>query len=235
MLSITLLSHPLMSLLPQIKKIPWDTIAFGMDCYEVEILARATLEATTHTPGHYTARIEPLASRALLAEYGYYYCDTLIQPYCTSVRFCGYDSPDASVSREVDLAALLAISYGAFSHGRFHRDFNIERARADTRYDNWLKQLHAEGKVYGLFHCGELAGFIGCQGSSLVLHAMAEDHRGQGLAKYLWTPVCQKLFAQGHEEITSSISAANLGAVKLYASLGFGFRGATDIYHRLTP
>ena len=224
-----------MSLPPQIKKIPWDTTAFGMDCYEVERLSPATLEATTRIPGHYTARIEPLASKALLAEYGYYYCDTLIQPYCTPERFRAFDSPDASVSREVDLAALLAIAHGAFSHGRFHRDFNLEKARADLRYDNWLKQLHAEGRVYGLFHRSELIGFIGCQGDSLVLHAMAKSHRGQGLAKYLWTPVCRELFAQGRAEITSSISAANLGAVNLYASLGFGFRGATDIYHRLTP
>ena len=224
-----------MNLPPQIKKIPRDTIAFGMDCYEVEMLSRATLEATARIPGHYTARIEPLASKALLAEHGYYYCDTLIQPYCTTARFCGHDSPDASVSREVDLAALLAISHGAFSHGRFHRDFNLEKAPADLRYDNWLKQLHAEGGVYGLFHRGELAGFVGCQGGSLALHAMAKKYRGQGLAKYLWTPVCRELFAQGHAEITSSISAANLGAINLYASLGFSFRGATDIYHRLTP
>ena len=224
-----------MSLPPQIKKIPWDTATFGMDCYEVEALSPSTLEATTRIPGHYTARIEPLASKALLAEYGYYYCDTLIQPYCTPARFRAFDSPDASVSREVDLAALLAIAHGAFSHGRFHRDFNLEKAHADLRYDNWLKQLHAEGKVYGLLYRGELAGFIACQDSSLVLHAMAESYRGQGLAKYLWTPVCRELFTKKHEEITSSISATNLGVVNLYASLGFGFRGATDIYHRLTP
>lgn len=228
-----------MSLPPQIKKIPWDTIAFGMDCYEVEMLSPAILEATTRIPGHYTARIEPLASKALLAEYGYYYCDTLIQPYCTPARFRHHDNPDASVARTVDLAKLLAIAHGAFSHGRFHRDFNLEKARADLRYDNWLKQLHAEGKVYGLFQrtqsVSELAGFIGCQDGNLALHAIAESHRGQGLAKYLWTPVCRELFAQGHTEITSSISAANLGAVNLYASLGFAFRGATDIYHRLTP
>lgn len=226
-----------MNLPPQIKKIPWDTLAFGMDCYEVEMLSRATLEATTRIPGHYTARIEPLASKALLAEYGYYYCDTLIQPYCTPERLRAFDSPDASVHgkmRELDLAELLAIAHGAFSHGRFHRDFNIERTRADLRYDNWLKQLHAEGQVYGLFHRNELVGFIGCQGGGLVLHAMAESHRGQGLAKYLWTPVCRELFARGRAEITSSISASNSGAVNLYASLGFAFRGATDIYHRLT-
>ena len=224
-----------MSLPPQIKKIPWDTTAFGMDCYEVEMLSRAALEPTTRTPGHYTARIEPLASKALLTEYGYYYCDTLIQPHCTPERFRAFDSPDATVSRELDLAALLTIAHGAFSHGRFHRDFNLEKAHADLRYDNWLKQLHAEGKVYGLFHRGELAGFIGCQSGGLVLHAIAASHRSQGLAKYLWTPVCRELFVQGHKEITSSISAANLGAVNLYASLGFVFRGATDIYHRLTP
>jgi hypothetical protein len=55
------------------------------------------------------------------------------------------------------------------------------------------------------------------------------------MAKFLWTPVCQALFDAGASEIVSSISAANLAVVNLYSSLGFRFRNAVDIYHRLTP
>jgi ribosomal protein S18 acetylase RimI-like enzyme len=127
----------------------------------------------------------------------------------------------------------MQICRGAFAHGRFHRDFNIDRARADARYDRWLAEMHAKGQVYGLQYRGELAGFAAVVGAKLVLHAVAEAHRGRGRAHFLWTTLCEALFAAGEPEISSSISVANLAALNLYAALGFRFRHPTDIYHRV--
>jgi predicted GNAT family acetyltransferase len=87
--------------------------------------------------------------------------------------------------------------------------------------------------VYGVFWRDELAGFIAYSNNNLVLHAVVEGYRGKGLAKYWWSAVCAELFAAGHEEVKSSISAANVAVLNLYASLGFSFRNALDIYHRL--
>ena len=69
--------------------------------------------------------------------------------------------------------------------------------------------------------------------NKLVLHAVSEKFRGGGLAKYLWSVACKDLFGRGHQELTSSVSAANLPVVNLYASLGFRFRNSLDVYHRL--
>jgi ribosomal protein S18 acetylase RimI-like enzyme len=63
---------------------------------------------------------------------------------------------------------------------------------------------------------------------------MADSFRGKGLAKYLWSTGCRELFKRGHKELSSSISAANLAVLNLYSSLGFRFRNAVDVYHRLT-
>jgi hypothetical protein len=142
---------------------------------------------------------------------------------------------DATISGDIDVEQALAICHGAFTHGRFHRDFNLPKAAADLRYDNWLKQLLDAQQVYGLYWQNELAGFIGHSGNNLVLHALAEKYRGKGWSKYWWSAVCGELLKTGHHEVRSSISASNLAVLNLYASLGFSFRNPQDIYHHIVP
>lgn len=219
---------------PHTKTTPWDTAVFGMDTFEITTVSRDSLNYALEVPGHYTVRTDPLMPKQLLHDSGFYYCDTLIEPYCRSEKFLGADAGDIGISRDIPLEPLLAICHGAFSHGRFHRDFNLSRAQADKRYDNWLTQLHDAGKVYGLLHRGRLGGFIAVEKNQLILHAIAEPLRGRGLAKMLWTPVCRTLFEQGFDELVSSVSASNLAVVNLYSSLGFRFRNPIDLYHRLT-
>ena len=57
--------------------------------------------------------------------------------------------------------------------------------------------------------------------------------RGKNLAKYWWSAVCSERFGAGSTEVTSSVSAANVAAINLYASPGFRFRNLVDVYHRL--
>jgi GNAT superfamily N-acetyltransferase len=185
-------------------------------------------------PGHYTVRVDSLTSKRWLHDCGFYYCDTLVEPYCTEERFVVFDNMEVSVSNSLALEPLLGICHSAFSHDHFHRDFNLSQAQADQRYDNWLVQMYAAGKVNGLLYRGELAGFIALDGNKLMLHALAESLRGRGLSKYLWTPVCRKVFEAGHAEVTSSVYTTNLAVMSLYARLGFSFRNPVDIYHRLT-
>jgi hypothetical protein len=216
------------------KPVPWNSAAFGICAYEIATPTQEALEIAVQLPGHYTVRVGPLTPKRWLHECGFYYCDTLIEPYCENGRFIPFDDVDATASNHQALGSLLEICHGAFSHGHFHRDFNLSQAQADLRYDNWLAQLHGAGKTHGLLYRGELSGFIAVDGNKLVLHALAESLRGRGLAKYLWTPVCRALYGQGHVEVASSVSASNLAVVNLYASLGFRFRNPVDIYHRLT-
>lgn len=222
-----------MILPPNFSPSPWDSAVFGVEAYEITDYSREALELTVHVPAHYTVRVDPLASKQLLHEYGFYYCDTLIEPYCALDRFSGFEHPSVRVSRDVALNPLLAICHRAFSHGRFHRDFNLQQTQADRRYENWLAQLHSSGKVYGLLYGDELVGFIAVDGNRLVLHAITESLRGKGLAKFLWTPVCKALFEHGYDEVMSSVSTANLAAVNLYSTLGFRFRNPVDLYHHI--
>ncbi len=206
---------------------------FGFRTAEIRQYSAHALRQALETPGHYTIKVNPLESKELLHEYGFYYCDTLIEPYCTLNRLKKISCTEATVSRQnVEWSGVLAICHGAFEHGRFHRDFNLRRDLADDRYDKWLAQLYANKCLYGLFWRNELAGFIGYSENQLVLHAVAKEQRGKGRAKYWWSAVSAELLDAGYKEVASSISASNVAALNLYASLGFSFKSPLDIYHR---
>lgn len=219
-----------------INAVPWDSATFGLAAYEISEYTETALRLATSTPGHYTIKVDPLADKAALHAHGFYYCDTLLETTSTLTQWRQVAAPAGiTVSRHIDRALALAICHGAFSHGRFHRDFALSRSSADLRYDKWLDQLLDAGTVYGLYSNGELAGFIGYHGASLVLHAVSEKFRGRGLSKFWWSAAIGELFTDGHERINSSISASNIPVLNLYASLGFSFRNPQDIYHRLVP
>lgn len=222
-----------MNTIQLIKPTPWDTAAFGMPTWELTEYSEKALQQAAQTIGHYTLKVDPLADKRLLHEYGFYYCDTLIEPHCGAARLRTVLHPDATISKEVDAEQVLAICHGAFAHGRFHRDFNLNKVAADLRYDNWLKQLLEARQVYGLYWQDALSGFVGHSGNNLVLHALAEKCRGKGWSKYWWSAVCSELLTNGYDEVKSSISATNLAVLNLYASMGFSFGRPQDIYHRL--
>lgn len=222
-----------MNMAPLIKPTPWDTAAFGIPAWELLEYSEAALQQAVNTQGHHTLKVDPLADKRLLYEHGFYYCDTLVEPHCNAARLRMAQHPDATISKEVDAEQALSICHGAFAHGRFHRDFNLPKAAADLRYDNWLKQLLKAQQVYGLYWQGALAGFIGYSGNSLVLHALSGQYSGKGLSKHWWSAACGEILATGQNEVKSSVSVANLAALNLYASLGFSFHSPQDIYHRL--
>jgi L-amino acid N-acyltransferase YncA len=216
-----------------IRATPWDTVPLSMPTWELLAYSEAALQQSLQTPGHHTIKVSPLDNKKLLHDYGYYYCDTLIEPYCTAEKLRAVQSEQATVSKVCDAGHVLEIGHGVFAHGRFQRDFNLPAAAARLRYDTWLKQLLGEDNVYGLYSNGELAGFIGHVKNNLVLHAVAKKFRGKGLAKYWWSAVCVELLGTPYSEMQSSISAANLAVLNLYAGLGFSFRNPQDVYHRI--
>jgi RimJ/RimL family protein N-acetyltransferase len=219
-----------------IEPTPWDARALGVATFEVKRVSAEAMALVARTPGHYTAKVDPLSDKRLLEESGFYYCDTLIEPHCARGALVEHPAGGFTVSREVALDRVMALCHGAFAHDRFHRDFNVPAAAADARYDNWLAQMHAKGQVYGIFLGEELVAFIALVGPRMVLHAVSASRRGTGIAKHAWSAACRHFFdTLALDHLESSVSAANLAVVNLYASLGFRFRNPTDVYHRKVP
>lgn len=217
----------------KISQTPWDSRVYGFHTYEIQVPSEKVLEKVRGMQGHFTVKVEPLSSKKLLHDYGFYYCDTLIEPYCSRYRFVYHHHAIVSVSAQVSCGQLAKLCQDAFSYDRFHRDFNLEPALADQRYASWARELCQAGTVLGLFYDGELAGFFAFSGEKILLHALSAKFRGRGLAKFFWSAACEHLFDAGARELVSSISASNMAVLNLYATLGFRFRNPKDVYHLL--
>ncbi len=183
--------------------------------------------------GHYSVKIDPLASKALLHRYGFYYCDTLLEPRSRRGDLRAALHPKVRVTRAASWPKLRTISHGAFTHGRFHRDFAVPLAAAEKRYENWLQGLLRKKQVLCLYFGKDLAGFIACDGPKLALHALSRKYRGKGMAKYFWSAACLEQLKK-YPALSSSVSASNVAALNLYSSLGFRLSKAVDVYHRST-
>jgi GNAT superfamily N-acetyltransferase len=216
-----------------VRETPWDKKVFGLDTFEVLTFDEAAYAFMKATPGHFTAKVDPLADCRPLVECGFYYCDTLIEPFANVGMILFHDNEHAGTC-ETSMEELEPICLGNFRFGRFHRDRNLDRDSADRRYLQWLAQMHDDGGVFGLTWEGDLAAFFACSKNRILLHAVAVPFQGKGLAKYLWSAGFRKLITHGHNELSSSISAANLTVLNLYSSLGFRFRNAVDVYHSRT-
>ena len=212
---------------------PYDSTVFGFHAYEIKNTSEDVLKGIFKLPGHYTIKKFPLSKTQTLHNYGFYYCDTLIEPYCHKSRFVYYKHKSVSISRKASFNKLVEISNGAFLFGRFHRDFNIDNSLADLRYANWLKQLYERETIFIFLFNEELAGFLGYTEHRIVLHALKQKFKGKGLAKFFFSAAIKELFNNGYDELVSSISAANMPVLNLYASLGFRFRNPMDVYHRI--
>ena len=216
-----------------IKETPWDEAAFGVPTWELTAYNEETICHALDLSGHHSIRVDPLVDKRLLHENGFYYCDTLLEPYCNQDNLIAYRDERATISKLFDKRDLLKISREAFKYDRFHRDFMLDHNKADDRYQNWLGELIKAKQVQALFWKQSLAGFIACLDNKLILHAISDDFRGNGYAKYWWSEVSLGVLGAGYEEVQSSISAANIAALNLYASLGFRFKKPLDLYHKL--
>lgn len=220
-----------------IRETPWDKKVFGFPTFEIVVDSEETLSLhlnqlkKSELKGHFTIKIDPLWNTYCLLENGFYYCDTLVEPYICKEKLNYYNDEKISIIRENTLEELLKICDGAFTHGRFHRDFNIEKKLADQRYNSWLTQLFKEKKIWGFIYKQELVGFWGFSENKILLHALKSNYRGKGMAKYFWSLACQEMFKLDYQEISSSISASNLAVLNLYSSLGFKFKNPQNIYH----
>jgi hypothetical protein len=218
--------------------IPWDRDAFGLDVWEIRPGADGLAPSLgqARAPGIYTVRVDPRADKEPLHRHGFYYCDTQIVTTCDADTLRHRAHPAVHIELAPDIEPLLEICREAFSHSHFHRDFNLDPAGANRRFENWLRQLHRSGRVQQASWDGSLAGcFAHAGGGRLALYATAPSHQGRGRSRHLFGAGCADLLAGGERRLISPYSASNLAISNIHAGLGFRAIEAVDIYHRVIP
>lgn len=216
-----------------LKETPWDKRNFDIDTYELTASTADALEETMDKAGHFTMKVNPLENPENLIKHGFYYMDTLIEPICKKEDLRIFKREDISIATDYDPKEIIQIAEEAFMHGRFHRDFNIPNSQADKRYVNWVRDLMDANKVFALLYEGQTAGFYAFENDKVLLMGIKESFRSKGLAKAFASKACFEQLKFGHEQLKTSISAANVASLNLFYALGFKLKNTVDVYHKM--
>lgn len=237
----------------RLRETPWDARALGRPTRDLVDLALAceagqdrvlddrlfaALDELLKTDGVglVTARV-PADRRAAigrLQEAGFRYVETA---YRLGLRSLARYEPPARVTRRVvlreaapaDRPALVAQAADSFRYGRFAEDPWIDPDVNRRRQIDWMEGL-LDGRARVL-----VADVEGAPGAFMALRTQGPEAdlilagtrpKLAVLAYPLWISVIEQLRTEGVERAHTMISAANLGVVNLYGTLGFRFEQA---------
>lgn len=216
-----------------IEELPWDSDLFGRKIGRLTaapaaeelggLLKRAASEGFTYLSCRIPAiRIEDIQ---LLESHGFYVSDISI----LWSRHPGGEETSASTLRTAipsDKDAVVRISRGIFTDGRFYHDPFFSREEADRLYEAWAANLF-EGLADRVFIAGE-EGFVGCalrgRAGDIPLIGVAAGSQGRGIGKALIKHALAWFRTQGVDEVTVRTQAGNKRAAGLYERCGFRFK-----------
>lgn len=216
-----------------LKPTPWDKRTFKIDTYELTDSHKEALEESERYQGHFTLKVDPLTNPREMIQHSFYYMDSLLEPVCQKEKFKPIERDGIELSQDYNKKEILQIAEDAFMHGRFHRDFNVPNHLADKRYMRWVEDLMEERNLFSLLYQGELAGFYGFRDDKVLLLGIKKKFQGKGLAKPFTSMGCERQFSNGYSTLYTSISAANVASLNLFATLGFKLKKTLDVYHKL--
>jgi len=138
-----------------------------------------------------------------------------------------------------DRDRLIEIAGTAFRFGRYHADPRFPRALADRRYAIWVRDALADrSEQIRLFVTGPVGrpvGFIHAaireRGADLRLAGVDPDDAGIA-GPELFLGALGHLAQEGVERVTARLSASNMSALNLYASMSFRFHEPQLVFHR---
>lgn len=242
-----------------LRETPWDARALGRPTLDVTdlslaaeqggdpaldtgLFARLAALGTERGVGLVTARV-PAGRRIAIGrmqEAGFRYVETV---YRLGFRNLARFQPPARIGRTValrearaeDHAALIGQAADSFRYGRFAEDPMIPAEVNRRRQEDWMEGLLAgRARVLVADVEGEPGAFFAFRVEAGVADLILAGTRPTlGLLAYpMWVAVLKTLQAEGVARAETTISAANLGVVNLYATLGFRFEEALVGLHR---
>ncbi|WP_439576141.1 hypothetical protein [Phreatobacter sp.] len=232
---------------------PWDARAFGRPTRDItdlmlacetgnavglddDLFHRLAERLDADGVGLVTARL-PADRRAAIGRLqaaGFRYVETA---YRLGLRNLGRYEPPARITRRValreavaaDHAALIEQAADSFRYGRFAEDPQIDPALNRRRQIDWMEGLLAgRARVWVAEVDGGPGAFMAFRTEGAEADLILAGTRPKlGILAYpLWIAVIDRLRAEGIERARTVISAANLGVVNLYGTLGFRFEEA---------
>jgi hypothetical protein len=237
----------------RLRETPWDAKALGRptlditeialaaesggrDADDADLFQRLDALCAEKAAGLVTVRLDADRRAAIgrLQANGFRYVETAYRLSCRNVaRF----EPPARVTRTVELRdavpadhdALIDQAAESFRYGRFAEDPAIPEEVNRRRQIDWMEGLlGGRARVLVVDVEGAAGAFMAFRvhdGTADLILAGTRPKLGI-LAYPLWIAVMKRLKEEGVGRAETMISAANMGVVNLYATLGFRFEQA---------
>ena len=183
--------------------------------------------------------VSETAAAGVLQGLGFRIVDAALSFTAPTIAAAG-DDPRVRFAKPADRDAVIRIAAGRLTFSRFHLDPDFPRALAGQLKSAWAGNFFAGRRGDGMVvaECkGRVVGFLLLiwVGTRLVIDliAIAADAARQGLARALIGFAAGNGTGDGRRADGYSVGtqAANIGAVRLYESLGFRLAQASFVLH----
>ncbi len=183
-------------------------------------------------------------SAGRLAEAGFRFVELQIRATLPRLEAQRLEPPRITVRRaeSADRARLASIAESAFAFGRYHADPLFPRDAAERRFRRWIERALRDPslgtRILVVGPAGDPAGFVHTELTASIgdVRLFAADPVRAGLAgPAMLAGALRDLAERGAERVTAQLSAANVAAMNLYATLRFRFHDPELVYHWIRP
>jgi len=181
--------------------------------------------------------VNALDAVGFLEKAGFCLADTsIVFEKATKVQRINMEHKEVRFAEPEDKDKVVEIARSSFRFSRFHMDVNIDKSLADTIKAEWagnyfvgkrgdyMVVVQDEGKVAGFTQLFD-------QGKALLIDliAIAENHRGKGLARKIIEFIQSSFPKCGCIRVGTQV--VNIPSIRLYESVGFRVAESGYVFH----
>lgn len=181
-----------------------------------------------------------LRESMLLEANGFRFIEMVLHPRLDRLQKQSIAVDDLQIlpATEADLTNLRVIAETSFGNERYHVDPRLDPKLGDERYGLWVNNslCHKTQRLLKVLDGKRLLGFFVVEATSSQsvywhLTAIAPQWQGYGYGRRVWLAMLRHHQSQGHETVSTTISARNIRVLNLYAQLGFRFMPPEMTFH----
>jgi len=233
---------------------PWDTKVFQKKTYELLQLDASNITELEKEIGNSTFfgaeliygrfSADDYTIKELLINAGFVPCETSYDISLPRLDKFSLPKPYSlknyplTIETEASFDEIAVIaSDKMFRFSRFHEDPCVSPELADKRLGFWVRDLKHQSNIIALTYRnldGVIISFMLCQkDNETVKFLLGGSRKGMEFhSPFFWGSVISYWQSKGVKKIITTISAANIGVVNLYSSLGFVFNCVKIDYHK---
>jgi len=228
------------------REAPWDSAIFLAPVAQIDLLQVLDSHAALEDYAQYQAWVasehigivscrlahDRLRESMLLEANGFRFIEMVLHPRLDGLQKRSITADDLKIlpATEADIPSLREIAATAFSNERYHIDPRLNPRLGDERYARWVGNSlgHKTQQLLKVLDGGRLIGLFVVEATSSQsvywhLTAISPQWQGCGYGRRVWTSMLRHHQEQGHETVSTTISARNVRVLNLYAFLGFRF------------